>query len=224
MSTTKVVMMAPAPAPPVGADAAAAPAPGQVLAERKIFFSGALEVEVKDFGAAYQELTALMKKHAAFFAKTEIRGGSGLKRVGTFTIRVPVEQFQPLVDSLGALGNPLRNTTDSQDVTEEYVDVVARVKNFKVEEEVLNKLPRDAGSRLEDVLCLREQIRQNREQIERAEGRLNALGKLTSLSTVALTLRDREEYVAPTAAKVTELPSFGERAEGAFASSFARAC
>jgi hypothetical protein len=119
------------------------------------------------------------------------------------------------------LGEPLRNSTDSQDVTEEYVDVEARVKNLKAEEEVLNKLLIEAGTQLENVFRIREQIRQNREQIERAEARLNLLGKLTSLSTITLTLRDRQEFVPPTAAIVREPPTFAERATRTFATSFA---
>lgn len=190
-----------------------------VAAERKIIFNGVLEVEVKDFGAAHKEVNSLMKQHGAFYSKTEIRGDSGKKRVGTFTIKVPVEHFQPLLDAIAELGDPVRNTTDSQDVTEEYVDVAARVRNLKAEEEVLNKLLKELGGRLDDVFKMREQILKNREQIEKAEGRLQALGKLTSLSTITLTLRDREEYVAPTAAKVTAPESFETRATGTFASS-----
>jgi hypothetical protein len=214
----KVAPPAPPAAAPAGNAGEAKPVP-DVQAERKIIFNGTLDVEVKDFGAAHTELTGLMRKQKAFFVKTEIRGDSGQKRHGTFTIKVPVENFHPMVEALAALGNPLKNTTDSQDVTEEFVDVEARVKNLKAEEEVLNKLLKEAGTRLEDLFKIREHIRTNREQIERAEARLQVLGKLTSLSTITLTLRDKEEYVAPTAAKVTEPASFGDRATGTFASS-----
>lgn len=207
-------------APPAPAGGAGNPAPAtDIAAERKIIFSGSLDVEVKDFGTAHRELAALMQQHRAYFAKTEIRGGSGQKRVGTFTIKVPVQGFQPLAEAIAGLGNPLRNTTDSQDVTEEYVDVEARVKNLKAEEEVMNKLLKEAGTRLDDVFRIREHIRTNREQIERAEARLLALGKLTSLSTITLTLRDKDDYVAPTAAKLAEPASFTERVGGTFGAS-----
>lgn len=195
------------------------PAPGEAFGQRKIIFNGTLEVEVKDFGVAHQELTALMSRYQAYFAKSEVRGDSGQKRIGTFTIKVPAEHFQGLVDALAAMGNPLRNVTDSEDVTGEYVDVEARVKNLRAEEDVLNSLLRQAGSQLENVLRIREQIRQNREQIERAEARFQMLAKLTALSTIQLTLRDHDEYVAPTAVAVTPPPTFGERINTTFASS-----
>ncbi|HEY2786700.1 MAG TPA: DUF4349 domain-containing protein, partial [Fimbriiglobus sp.] len=136
----------------------------------------------------------------------------------TFTIKVPVEHFQPLIESLAALGNPVKNQTDSQDVTEEFVDVAARVKNLKAEEEVLNKLLKDVAGRLDDVFRIREQIRNNRGEIEKAEGRMQSLAKLAALSTINLTLRETEAYVAPTAPKA-DSPSFEHRAEGTWAAS-----
>ncbi len=223
MPKMEMKVQAPKAPPADGGNPVAAAAPdapmADVAAERKIIFNGTLEVEVKDFGAAHKDVNALMKLHGAFYAKTEIRGDSGKKRVGVFTIKVPDERFQTLVDAIADLGDPIRNSTDSQDVTEEYVDVAARVKNLKGEEEALQKILKELGGRLDDVFKLRDQILKIREQIERAEGRLQALGKLTSLSTITLTLRDREEYVAPTAAKVTERESFESRATGTFASS-----
>lgn len=190
-----------------------------VSTERKIIYNGMLDVEVKDFAEAYQQLTVLMQKHQAYFVKTELKGDSGQKRTGVFTIKVPVTSFQTLVSALAAMGNPIHHNTDSQDVTEEFIDSEARVKNLKVEEEALNKLLKEAGTRLEEIFRIREQIRQNRELIERAEGRLHALAKLTSLSTITLTLRDRESHIAASAAQVLTPPSFGDRAAGTWGSS-----
>jgi hypothetical protein len=209
--------MAAAPeAPPAGGEAKPAPAGGDVPADRKIIFTGTLEVEVPDFAAARTQLNALLRTHRAFLAKTEVTGDSGRRRSGLFVVRVPVEQFQPLADALAALGNPVRNATDSQDVTEEYVDVSARVKNLKAEEEVLNRLLKDAAGRLDEVFKIREQIRAVRGDIERAEARVQHLGKMAALSTITLTLRETETYVAASAPKPT---AFGERAAGTFGAS-----
>lgn len=210
----------PAGGEPAKPAAANAPPPGVELPpERKIIFSGVMEVEVKDFAAARSELNTLLKQYKAYFAKSEVAVSSGKRRSGSFTIKVPVEHFQPMVEALAALGNPVKNATDSQDVTEEVVDVSARVKNLKAEEETMNKLLREAAGRLEDVFKIREQIRQIRGEIERNEARVQALGKMAALSTITLTLRETEPYVAPTAPKPADPPSFGERATGTWAAS-----
>jgi hypothetical protein len=202
---------------------AAAPLPGGKPAapadpplERKIIFNGHLELVVKDFDAARAEVAALIDAHKGYFAKSEVVGDAGTKRTGTFTIKVPAEKFQATVDALTKLGVATRNSTDSQDVTEEFVDVSARVRNLKAEEEVLNRLLRDAAGRLEDLFKIREQVRQNREQIERAEGRLKALAALAAMSTVVLTVREEANYVPPT---VAAAPTFGGRVGAAFGES-----
>jgi len=142
-------------AAPAGAGNAAAQPAQDLPVDRKIIFSGTLVVEVRDFDAARTSVTSLVATHGGFFAKTDITGDSGQKRSGTFTIKVPAEHFQALVEALAALGNPVKNQTDSQDVTEEYVDVAARVRNLKAEEEVLNKLLKDVAGRLDDVFRIR---------------------------------------------------------------------
>jgi hypothetical protein len=191
--------------------------------ERKIIFTGILDVEVKEFGEARKQLDALVSQAKAYYSKTEILGDSGKKRSGMFVIKVPVEQFQSLVNDITLLGNPIKNHTDSQDVTEEFVDTAARVKNLKAEEEVLNKLLKEAGSRLEDVFKIREQIRNNRIEIERNEARVQALGKMAALSTLTVTLREIETYIAPVVPKPTEptVPAFADRADSTWNESYA---
>ena len=191
--------------------------------EKKIIFTGILDVEVKEFGEARKQLDALVSQAKAYYSKTEILGDSGKKRSGTFVIKVPVEHFQSLVNDITLLGNPIKNHTDSQDVTEEFVDTAARVKNLKAEEEVLNKLLKEAGSRLEDVFKIREQIRSNRLEIERNEARVLALGKMAALSSLTVTIREIEAYIAPVVPKPSEpvVPAFAERADSTWNESYA---
>ncbi|MBW7928736.1 MAG: DUF4349 domain-containing protein, partial [Fimbriimonadaceae bacterium] len=50
-------------------------------------------------------------------------------------IRVPAKQFETALDQLGALGEVVTLNTSGQDVTEQVVDVQARIKTMKAEEE-----------------------------------------------------------------------------------------
>jgi hypothetical protein len=181
--------------------------------ERKIVFSGRIDVVVKDFDTARVEATKIVEGNKGYFAKTEVAGDAGTKRSGTFTIKVPAEKFQGTVDAFARLGVAVKNSTDSRDVTEEFVDITARVKNLKAEEETLNRLLKDTASRLDDVFKMREQIRQVRGDIERAEGRLKALSALAALSTIVLGLREEAVYVPPT---VETPPGFRERLSSTF--------
>lgn len=210
--TVKIAAPAAAPAPVAGG-AKPDGKPEEFPAERKIKFSGTLEIVVKDFDAAKAEVTKVVTAAKGYFAKTDASQGAGKKRTGTFTLKVPAEKFAATVEAFAALGIPVRNTTDSEDMTEEFVDVQARVKNLKAYEDKLNALLAGPNVRWEESQSLRKEINTVRGDIERAEGRLKVLTALTSLSTITLTLREEADYVPPSA----EPPAtFGDRLSRTF--------
>jgi hypothetical protein len=201
-------------APPAGGDAPAARA-GEESIARKIIYSASVEVIVKDLEALRAEVERIVEERKGYVAKSDVSGESGSRRTATWTLKVPAEKFRDTVAALAALGNTVRNSSDSQDVTEEFIDLQARIKNLKAEEETLNKLLKDQAVRLEDVLKIREQIKTVRGDIERAEGRLKYLATMAAMSTVSLTAREDASYVPPTA------PTFGSRVSETFDSSVA---
>jgi hypothetical protein len=198
-----------APQPP---EAKAPAGAGQPI-ERKIIYSATIEVVVKDLDVARAAVEKVVEEQKGYIAKSEVIGESGSRRTATWTLKVPAERFQASVSALAALGNTVRNSSDSQDVTEEFIDLQARIKNLKVEEETLNKILKDQVVKIEDVLKVREQIVKVRGDIERAEGRLKYLATMAAMSTITLTVREDASYVPPTA------PTFGSRVTDTFDSS-----
>lgn len=198
---------------PAGHTTTEQPSPPSTPVKRKIIYTAAVDVVVGDLDAARGEVDKLLAKYEGYVAKSDVRNDTGSRRTATYTLRVPVDSFRPLMDALLALGTAERNAVDSQDVTEEYFDLDARIKTLRAEEEVLNKLLRESGSR-DDVLKTREQITRIAEQIKQAEVRLNTLSKLAALSTVNLTLKEIKDYKPPTA------PTFGERVSRRFGGSW----
>lgn len=132
-------------------------------------------------------------------------------------MKVPVEKFQQVVASLAALGQVTKNSSDSQDVTEEFVDLQARIKNLKVEEETLNKFLKDFANNVDSFLKTREQIAKVRGDIERAEGRLKYLATMSALSSITFTAREEQAYSPEVPATA---PTFGDSVDGTFASSW----
>jgi len=106
------------------------------------------------------------------------------------TIEVPSDRFDPTMSALRGL--PLvervdHETTSSQDVTEEYVDLQARLRNAEATEQRLLSLQGQA-TRLEDILALEREIARVRGEIEQMKGRLNYLERRTSFSRIDLQL------------------------------------
>ena len=87
-------------------------------------------------------------------------------------IRVPVDQFESFVQKVVALGELERTLRTSQDVTEEYYDIEARIKNKKVEEERLLKHLEKSTGKLEEILAVEREISRVRGEVERLQGRL----------------------------------------------------
>lgn len=196
-------------APVGGAPAPAAPA-------RKVIQTSTATLVVKKLDEAKRQLNQLIDENGAYISKSEFVGNRGTRRAANWTIRVPVEKFAKFVDAVLALGIPEHLTSDAQDVTEEYVDVEARLKNLKAEEETLNRLMKELAKSNADLIAFREQIRELREKSEKAEARLQKLTGLTSMSTLHLTMQEEKNYVPPSA---PAKPTFSGRINETFDSS-----
>jgi hypothetical protein len=181
-----------------------------------IIYTATLDVIVKDLDAATPEVEKLIAGHKGFVAKSEVKGDTGSRRTATYTLRVPVAAFPALKEGLLGLGTPERNVVDTQDVTEEFVDVEARIKNLKEQEEKLNELLKEKRKeeKLEDVIKVSDRIYLVRGDIERAQGRRNYLQNRVQLSTINVTLREIKDYKPPTA------PTFGSRISDTFEKSW----
>jgi hypothetical protein len=193
--------------PPEGRPAAVEAQPAKPEAvSRKIIYTTSIEVVVEDFDAAERELLQLLKaQDGAYIAKSDVRGSPGTPRSGSWTIRVPVSGFEAFKQAVAHLGELQRNQTDSQDVTDEYYDLGARIKNKQVEEERLLKHLEKSTGKLEDILAVEKELTRVRGEIERYQGRRQYLEKLSALTTVTVTIHERKNY----GPDKTQAPTFG---------------
>ncbi len=181
-----------------------------------IIYTATLGLVVDDLDAVALEVERLVATQKGFVAKSEVKSDSGRRRTATYTIRVPIGQFTGLKNGFLGLGTPERNVVDTQDVTEEFVDVEARIKNLKEQEDKLNELLKEKRKeeKLEDVIKVSDRVFLVRGDIERAQGRRNYLRNRVDLSTINLTLREVKDYKPPTA------PTFGTRIRDTFGTSW----
>jgi hypothetical protein len=180
---------------------------------RKIVYTADLRVIVEDFPTAEAELKKLLKDHHGLIAKSDITGSTGSPRSGTWKLRIPVDEFEDFLQAVAGLGVPLKNSIDSQDVTEEYYDLDTRIKNKKVEEERLRKHLDQSTGKLEEILAVEKELSRVRGEIEHQEGRLRLLANLASLTTVTVTIQEIKNYVPPQA------PTFAASIAGTFSAS-----
>jgi hypothetical protein len=193
-------------------------APGQDVAKplpRKIIYNAEVRLIVKDLSQAAQDLKQLIKDHDALIATSESGGSSGAPRQGSWRVRVPVERFDSFLDEVVKLGIPQKNKIDSQDVSEDYYDLLDRIKNKKMEQETFRGYlqKKEATSKLEDILAIEKELTRVRGELDQLEGKLRRLKDLTALATVVLTMQEIKDYVPPQA------PTFGNRIGSTFSDS-----
>lgn len=182
-------------------------------ANRKIIYSATVELAVEDFAGVPAKVAALVKQFDAYIASSNQSGSTGSNRSGTWRIRVPVTRFDEFVIAAKGLGELINVGTSSQDVSEEYYDVEARIRNKTKEEERLLALLEDRPGKLEDVIAIERELSRVREELERMQGRMRVLADQTTLTTVDLTITEIRNY------EPAESPALGTRIRRSFSSS-----
>ncbi|MEZ0325837.1 MAG: DUF4349 domain-containing protein [Fimbriimonas sp.] len=105
----------------------------------------------------------------------------------TVSMRVPSQSFDEAMSQIEALGIRTGKSIKSEDVTEQVVDMDARIKSMLVQEETYRALLK-AARRLDDVISLQQQLTDVRGQIESIQGQRKSLASQASLSSISLTL------------------------------------
>jgi hypothetical protein len=156
--------------------------------ERMIVRSGDMSLVVDDVTQAMQAITQLAAGHNGYVVSSSVYGEEEGMR-GWISIRIPDEKFEPtLADIRGLAIRVEQENTNSQDVTEEYIDLEARLANAEATEQQYLALL-DKADDVEDILSLDDYLSQIRQEIEQIKGRMQYLERTSSMSLISVSLR-----------------------------------
>jgi Domain of unknown function (DUF4349) len=164
---------------------------------RKIIYDAQVDLIVESVDLVAKKVGTLVQDARGYIAEQTVAGSPGSQRSMHWRFRVPVEQFDSFAEAIVALGELERNNRTSQDVTEQYYDIEARIKNKRVEEQTLNKILQERSGKLEDVLKIEIELSRVRGETEQLEGKIRVLENLASLATLTLNIRERDKYAPP---------------------------
>jgi len=165
-------------------DKAAAPGSALALPEsRMVIKTAELSVRVRDVDSAFTRAVQLTEGSGGY-VQSSTRSGEGGDSAG-LTLRVPPDQFLPLIASLGSLGAEESKSISGQDVTEEYYDLDAELANkTQVRGRLLQLL--DRAAKVSDAIQVEEQLERVGGDINRIKGRMKYLTTMVGLSTINL--------------------------------------
>ncbi len=181
---------------------AASPAPGVAQAtpvpssaapgssqpqQRLIIKDGRMIITVVDATTAVNRATELAVGLGGYIISQNMHAGDQGYTYATMRLAVPVDQFEFALRELRNLGEVTDESSSGEDVTDEYVDLNARLTNLQATQQRLLEFL-DAAETIDEILEVNEELTRVEEDLAVIQGRLNFLRDRAAFSTIDLTL------------------------------------
>jgi len=157
----------------------------EILIERKIIKEGEISFETANLKETESLITKSVNEMGGYVANDNVFSNEG-RITHRMTLRVPADNFDQLLTKISESAKKLdRKSISALDVTEEYIDVEARIKTKKELESRYKELLVKAKT-VEELLSIEKEIGILRTEIESIEGRLRYLQDRVSLSSLTI--------------------------------------
>ncbi len=169
-------------APQVVVQAAAAPEK-QVGGQRRIIDRAAVDLRVASLSTLQSQVAQAVQTHQGYLESSLVQPAN---QSGHWTVRVPSANYSTFIAECDKWGTVLRSQQSAEDVTEQSIDLAARMATKRLEEQRLQTLLTEQTGALADVLAVEKELSRVREEIEQAEERLRYLEQQTSYATIQI--------------------------------------
>lgn len=157
-----------------------------------IIKTASVSVLVKSYSQASDQAVAAARSAGGYVTDSSTNSEAGVPTSGTMTVRVPASSFERVVEQLGKMGKVTSKTMGGEDVSAEYVDLESQLRNKRAEErqylDIMNK-----AKRVTDIVTVSNELYRVRGEIEEMTGRMKYLKSSATMSTVNLTLSEKEK-------------------------------
>ena len=166
--------------------------------QKKIVRAVTLELLVRDAREATARIQQITNATKGEVEKAEIRNYLQTSQSGELTLRVPSAELETVVASFRKLAIRVQNEHwETRDITREYTDSQARLRNMKAEEQQYLVLLRRAGS-MKDTLEVTEKLSEVRGEIEQLQGELNWWSHQVAMSAIQVSLSEEPQATVAT--------------------------
>jgi hypothetical protein len=165
----------------------------QVLSDgRKLIRNASLDLEVKNYDEALDGITAIATANSGYVAtKNSSRLPNG-KMSGTVVVKVLPERLDEALIRIRTVGNLKNQALSTRDVTKEYFDTEARLKNARKMEERLLGLLETMKGKITELLVVEKELARVREQIEQLQGEIKLTDSLVQYATITIALQEKD--------------------------------
>ncbi|MBM7622573.1 DUF4349 domain-containing protein [Sporohalobacter salinus] len=153
------------------------------MKDRKIIKKANLSLERKDLKGINKEVKELAKEYEGYIVNSHQWQSKDQQKHFRYTLRIPQQNFEAAMTKLKDLGKLKDEQLNGRDITREYINLEARLKNFKAQEERYLELLNQAKD-VEDMLKIEKELNRVRGKIEQFQGRLKYYDNRVDLATI----------------------------------------
>lgn len=179
--------------------------------EKRVVKNGGLSIRVEDAAWSADEIDRIATRLGGFTASRDIndqqvyplsmmrnfqeelpaKGTTGNMRSGTVVIKVPAEKFNEATSAIRGIASVVLNESSSaSDVTAQFADLEARIKNKYAEEEAFTKILNTTSGKVSDVLEVTRELARVRGEIEQLETEKKYMESQTDMASITVSLSE----------------------------------
>ncbi len=183
-----------APTPRMAARSSEAPS----TPERKTRKTGRLAIVVDSVAWTVEHAGEIARRYGGEVMQVNLYADEKNRMRGTISLRVAAKDFDAAFDALKKEVAKVveHESVDTQDVTEAYVDLEARLTNKRAEEQAFAAIL-ERATKTDDIIKVTRELARVRGEIERLEGQLRFMRSRTDYAAITLSLREDEKVVTP---------------------------
>ena len=173
------------------------PSDAQVLTkDRKIIYSASMQIRAKDVAGTYDAIKKDVADFGGYVSQSSFYSYEENDPSGEIVLRVPSDRLESCMDHIASLaGQVVSRDLTSDEVTEEYYDLDARIALLKEQQKELERLMNETGS-VEELLSVQEKLFQLQETLESYEGRMRYLNDRISDSVLTVDISSMQALVS----------------------------
>jgi hypothetical protein len=160
------------------------------VAGRKIVRTASVDMLVQHPAEMADSITKMAESLGGYLVRAEVSQNSA---AATLTIRVPAARFDEARSQIRSLGLKVESEkVDAQDVTRQYVDEDANLRNLRAEEAQYLTILKQAHT-VKDLLAVDEKLSEVRGEIEQQQAEFNTLAQQIETVAITISLRTQAE-------------------------------
>ena len=168
------------------------PAVASVTDTRKLIHNAQLDLEVKSYQIAADQITELTKQAGGYVDTSNSQKGGNGKLQGTVVVKVLPQNLESFLFKLRDLGQITNQSVSTEDVTKDYYDTQARLENSRKMEAQLQELLKRTNGKVSELLQVERELGRVRGEIEQMQGSLKLYDFQVQYATVTIAMREKD--------------------------------